>query len=154
MSMAPSTAKGFLASLLDFSFSSLITTRIIKVVYVILTIVITLIAVVYLIVGLAGLATGNVGLGLAGIIGAPIGWLLYMIGTRISLELVIILFKIGDDVRRLADANSPPAGATGQSFVPGVAGYGPPTATGYPPAAPGGYPPANPGGYPPPPASS
>ncbi len=154
MAMPRSTAKGFLASLLDFSFSSLITTRIIKVVYVILTIVISLIAVVYFIVGLAGLASGNVGFGLAGIIAAPIGWLIYMIGTRISLELVIILFKIGDDVRRIADGNSPLSGATGQSFAPGAAGYGPPTATGYPPAAPGGYPPPAPGGmYPPPPAT-
>lgn len=150
MATAPTTAKGFFASLLDFSFSSLITTRIIKVVYVILTVVISLIAVVYLIIGLVALVTGNAGLGLGFIIGAPIGWVLYMIWARISLELVIIVFRIGEDARRVADVLAPGSGARGaQTFAPTVPGYGPPPATGsYPPVG-GGYPPAQ--GFPPPP---
>jgi hypothetical protein len=102
----PENQKGFFASLLDFSFSSLITTRIIKLVYVIATIVISLIALGGL---LAALRQGGTDV-LVGIIGAPILWLLEMIFLRIGLEFIIVIFGIGEDVRKIA--NRPGIGAS------------------------------------------
>jgi hypothetical protein len=109
----PGNQKGFFASLLDFSFSSLITTRIIKIVYVIGTIVISLVFVGFLVEAL-NRGGGDV---LAGIIGAPIGWVLYMIFFRMGLEFIIVIFGIGEDVRQIA--NRPGAGVN-ISPPPGV----------------------------------
>jgi hypothetical protein len=98
---SPLTTKGFFSSLLDFNFSSLITTRIIKVVYIIVTVAVSLGALAFLI---AAVSQGGGDI-VIGIIGAPLGWLLYMIFARISLEIIIIIFRIGEDVRRIADAS-------------------------------------------------
>jgi hypothetical protein len=148
MAATPTTAKGFIGSLFDFSFSSLITTRVIKVVYVIATVLISLVAVAYFIGGLAALGSGSAAVGLGLVVGAPLGWLLYMIVARLSLELAIVIFRIGDDVRRMADAAAGPAGHAA-GYPPSVPGYGPPVG-GYGPP-PGGYQPPPTGGYPPPP---
>lgn len=91
--------KGFLAALFDYSFSSLITPKIIRVVYIIITIVVGLISLAFF----ANLASQGGGGAVAGLIFAPAGFLLYMILARIYLEIVIIIFRIGDDVRRIAD---------------------------------------------------
>jgi hypothetical protein len=50
----------------------------------------------------------------------PIFWLIYLILTRIYLELVIILFRIGEDVRRLVDAQglAPPSGPSAYAPAP------------------------------------
>jgi hypothetical protein len=146
------SAKGFFGSLFDFSFSSLITTKIIKLVYIIATIVIALFSVIALLGGLvaiiAGAAVGHPGdvaLGLLYMLLTPIFWLIYMILTRIYLELVIILFRIGEDVRRLVDAQglAPPSGPSAYAPAPpGYMGSAPPFYT--PPPA---------GGYPPPPTA-
>jgi hypothetical protein len=137
--------KGFVASLFDFSFSSLITTRIIKVVYIILTVVLSLIGIV---IFAAGLARGGGG-GILQAILSPVLWLLYMIWARISLEVLIIIFRIGEDVRRIAYGPGPggPGGyypGPGPGYFPGPAGPPPSTPPGYPPSPPppsGGMPP-------------
>lgn len=123
------SAMGFFRSLFDFSFSSLITTKIIKAVYVLVTVFVSLFAIIFLIAGLTrGGATA-----IAAIIIAPIGWLLYMVAARMSLELIIIIFRIGEDVRRFVGG---PGTATGFSAPP-AGGY--PSAPGYPPPPPGGF---------------
>jgi hypothetical protein len=116
----PGNQKGFFASLLDFSFSSLITTRIIKVVYVIFTILISL---GYIVFFVEALRRGGGGV-VIGIIGAPIGWLLNMIFFRMFLEFIIVVFGIGEDVRQIV--NRPGAG-TSISPLPGGAYPGPPS---------------------------
>lgn len=92
-----STPKGFFAGLFDLSFSNFITTKIIKFIYVVWLIVSVL--------GLlGGLITGAMRLGdeplqgIAIIIASPIGALLYMILGRIYLELVIVLFRIAENI--------------------------------------------------------
>jgi|ERR671925_561782 hypothetical protein len=97
---------GFLASLFDFSFSTLITPRIIKVVYVLITILTALFS-LYVFAALATLGGGGA---LLGLIVGPLVFLIYMILSRISLEMVIIVFRIGDDVQRIADRQAPAAG--------------------------------------------
>jgi Domain of unknown function (DUF4282) len=170
--MQPQTmsAKGFFASLFDFSFSSLITTKIIKLVYIIAVIAIGLFLLIGLLTGLIQLVSGSAIGGLVEIILTPIIALIYLILSRIYLELVIILFRIGEDVRRLADSQgAPPAtgasaytqgpgyptmAAPAQAYTPPPGGYTQPPAGGYtPPPATGGFPPPPPGGYVPPPAA-
>jgi Domain of unknown function (DUF4282)/Protein of unknown function (DUF2510) len=97
---APSyTAKGFFRSLFDTSFSSLIATRVIKVAYVIAIVVFSLVALGALIGALASKKPGEI---VVAIILVPIVWLVYLIWIRILLELVIIIFRIGEDVRRIS----------------------------------------------------
>jgi Domain of unknown function (DUF4282)/Protein of unknown function (DUF2510) len=98
-------AKGFFASLFDITFSSLIVGRIIRFVYVIAMIVIGLEAVGVFITALASKRSVAI---IAAIILIPLGALLSLIWVRILLELVIIIFRIGEDVRRI-------------SFSPGLA---------------------------------
>jgi len=68
---------------------------------------------------IAAVSQGGGGI-VIGIIGAPIGWLLYMIWAWIVLEIVIIIFRIGDDVRRMADNSGRPPGS--QPIPPGPPG--------------------------------
>jgi Domain of unknown function (DUF4282)/Protein of unknown function (DUF2510) len=116
------TARGFLGSLFDIDFTSLIISRIIKVVYVI---AIVLIALEALGVIVAALASKNVGAIIAAVIIAPIAALFSLIWIRILLELVIIIFRIGEDVRRisLSPAISVDGGAAVAPVEQAVAAY-------------------------------
>jgi hypothetical protein len=83
--------KGFFGSLFDISFSSFITTKIIKVLYVLSLIVIGLFALGLVISAFAdSAALGIVVL----VIVAPLGALLYAIYTRVVLEVLIAIFRI------------------------------------------------------------
>ncbi len=83
--------KGFLSSLFDTSFSSLITTRVIRVIYIISMVVIGLAALFWI----AAAFARSPGFGLLVlIIVAPIVSLLYLIYTRVLLEVIIALFRI------------------------------------------------------------
>lgn len=85
--------KGFFGSLFDISFSSLITTKVIKVLYVISLIVIGLFALFFII----GAFVQSAGLGiLTLIIFAPLGALLYAVYTRVILEFIIVVFRIAE----------------------------------------------------------
>ena len=88
---------GFFRSLFDFSFTTLITTRVIKFVYIIATVAVTLIALVILV---GSVTRGGLGI-LFGVVVVPIVWLLYLTLIRISLEFTIVIFQIGADVRTL-----------------------------------------------------
>jgi uncharacterized membrane protein len=91
-------AKGFFQSLFDFKFTSLITTRIIRVVYVIVVVVFALAA---LALFFGGLGSGEESGIIFAIIFVPIGFLLYVIAARIWMELIIIVFRIGEDIRAI-----------------------------------------------------
>jgi hypothetical protein len=89
---------GFLGSLFDYSFSSFITSRIIKVLYVLTTIVVALWTLLLV------LAAFNVssGLGLVTlVIIGPLFFLFAMIYARVGLELLMVIFRIHEDVREL-----------------------------------------------------
>ena len=83
--------KGFFGSLFDMSFSSLVTTKVIKVIYVITLIFLTLLAL--------GLVFGgfrtSTGLGVAFLlIVAPLVWLFALVYVRVGLELIIAVFRV------------------------------------------------------------
>jgi Domain of unknown function (DUF4282) len=89
----PAMQKGFFASLFDVSFSSLITTKVIKAVYVISMIVIGFAALVFIIAAAVS-DDGGAGAVIFALIVVPIFALLYLIYTRIILEVIIVLFRI------------------------------------------------------------
>lgn len=92
------TAKGFLRSLYDFGFTSLITMRIIKFVYALLVISYSIVAVILLLVGLASGKPAGI---LLAIIFVPIFYLIYLIMLRIWMEVIVVFFKIGEDVHAI-----------------------------------------------------
>ena len=89
--------KGFFGALFDLSFSQFITTKLIKVLYILLLI---LLALGYL----AGVISGfsdSLGQGLLMMfIVGPLGVLLYLILIRISLEMMIVIFRIEENTRK------------------------------------------------------
>src|SRR5436305_1223191 len=92
--------KGLFGSLFDISFRSLITTKIIKIVYVLYMIVIGLVALGFIVSAFhASAAAGLFVL----VIGAPIAFLIYLIFGRVWLEVVIVLFRIMENTQRLVD---------------------------------------------------
>jgi hypothetical protein len=83
--------QGFLASLFDVSFSSLVTTRVIKVLYVLSMIIIGLFALFFVVAAFSNSVAGGI---IVLLIVAPLAALLYLIYVRVLLELVIVIFRI------------------------------------------------------------
>ena len=96
--MSSDEAKGLLASLFDFGFTSLITLKIIRFVYALIVVLLTLGAVFLFI---AGIASGTAAGILSSLIVVPISYLVYLILTRIWMEILIVVFRLGDDVRAI-----------------------------------------------------
>jgi hypothetical protein len=93
---AAASAKGFVASLFDFGFTSFVTPKVVKVVYILITIVLGLATVAYIILGFA---SGSPILGILALIFAPVIGLIYLALWRIGMELFIVIFRMADDVR-------------------------------------------------------
>jgi hypothetical protein len=83
--------RGFVASLFDVSFSSLVTTRVIKVLYILSMILIGLAALSFIGVAFANSAAAGL---FTLLIIAPLVSLLYLTYVRVLLELVIAIFRI------------------------------------------------------------
>jgi hypothetical protein len=88
----------FFSALFDFSFSEFITTRIIKVLYILSIIGIALISLVILISSF----TQGAGAGILGLIFAIIFFFLYVILARVWMELIIVIFRIAEYARDIA----------------------------------------------------
>ena len=126
--------KGFLSSLFDVSFSSLITTKVIKVIYVLSMILIGLTALVFV----AGAFSNSVAAGLFTlIILAPLAALLYLIYVRVILEVIICVFRIMESNVELVSLQR---AATGQPTPPPP----PPGPTVHDPPEPPSMPPPHP----------
>lgn len=97
---ASSSSQGFLKALYDFKFSTLVTTKVVRVLYIIITILYSLGAIA-LFIELISKGGSNV---VVAIIVVPLGYLLYLTFARIVLEFIIIVFRIGEDVRIIRDA--------------------------------------------------
>ena len=96
-------AKGFLASLFDFSFTSFVTTKIIKVVYV-LVFILTLIG-AFLFTVSAFNASALFGL-LTLIIGDPLLIIIGMAFWRLVLESFVVMFRIAEDIHSIRERGS------------------------------------------------
>jgi hypothetical protein len=91
-------AKGFFASLFDFSFRSFVTPKIIKVLYVLMTVVVALWTLALVL--WAFRASTGAGI-LTLVILAPIFFVIAMIYVRVGLELLIVFFRIHGDVEEI-----------------------------------------------------
>jgi hypothetical protein len=96
-----SDAKGFAASLFDFGFTSFVTPKVVKVVYVLIMIML----------GFGGVASAIIafefGGSIAGIftlvIVVPLVFLVYLSLWRIALEIFVVIFRLAEDVRAIRE---------------------------------------------------
>jgi uncharacterized protein DUF4282 len=87
--------RGFFASLFDYSFSSYIAPKIIKVLYVIMTVLVALFTLLFVLYAFRV----STGFGVVALlIGGPIYFLLSMIWGRVLLEVLSAFFRIQGDV--------------------------------------------------------
>ena len=93
-------ARGFLGALFDFSFTSFVTTRIIKVLYALILVLTVIAALFYTF--LAFSASSLFGF-LVLIIGDPLFILIVMAFWRLVLESFVVRFRIAEDVRALRE---------------------------------------------------
>ncbi|RME85960.1 MAG: DUF4282 domain-containing protein [Caldilineae bacterium] len=115
--MSASEPKGCLGAFLDLQFNEFVTRRFISILYVIALIVILLAAVIGVVSGIVTLFN-DAGQGLLLILASIIGAIVYIILTRIWLELIVVVFKIAENTSelvRLKEAErSSAASAAGQ----------------------------------------
>jgi hypothetical protein len=93
-------ARGFLGALFDFSFTSFVTTRIIKVLYILIMVIVVLIALAYTIGAFHASATRGF---LVLIIGDPLFIIIVMAFWRLILESFVVRFRIAEDVRAMRE---------------------------------------------------
>jgi Domain of unknown function (DUF4282) len=92
--------KGFLGALFDFSFTTFVTPKVVKVLYVLIVVVVGLSAVGF---ALSVLAT-NVGLGLIVLlVVAPLYFLVVTALYRITLEFFMVIFRMAQDIRAIRE---------------------------------------------------
>jgi len=93
-------SKGFFGALFDFSFTSFVTTRIIKVLYALIMVLAVLSALLFTIT----MFRVNAVLGLLTlIIGDPLFIIIVMAFWRLVLESFVVVFRIAEDVRALRE---------------------------------------------------
>jgi hypothetical protein len=92
--------KGFVESLFDLSFTAFITSKIIKLLYVLSIAGAALVSLFLIIFGFTVSTTGGVVMLL---IGAPLLFLLSTIYARVLLEIIIVIFRISEHAAEIAE---------------------------------------------------
>jgi uncharacterized membrane protein len=96
--------KGFFGALFDMSFSEFVTTKLVKLLYILLLIAIAIGLVVGLITSLVSMfSRGGFLAGLMGLIFTPIGALIWIIMARVWMELIIVVFRIAENTTDLVE---------------------------------------------------
>ncbi len=93
-----STQRGFLESLMDTRFNSLITPKLIRFLYIVGMIVVAIGTLVWIVIGFSNSA----GTGVLFLILSPLVGLVYLIVVRLYLELIVVAFKIRDAAEEIA----------------------------------------------------
>jgi hypothetical protein len=130
MSIQPGSETNFVRSLYDFSFTTFITTRIVRVLYIIVTVVYSLFAVISFI---TLITRGGFYIAVA-IVAVPIAYVLYLAFARVILEVIAVVFRIAEYTQEIRDQ--------GRAQMAAGSGW---SATG-PVGGPAGPPPWTPGG--------
>ncbi len=95
---AGGSANSFLASLFDFSFSSFVATRVVKVLYVLVVLVAGLYTLLLLAVGFrAGTGVGLLFL----VVVCPLFFIVFVAVYRVLLEVMVVIFRIADDLAEI-----------------------------------------------------
>ena len=99
--------RGFLSALFDFSFTSLVTPKIVKVLYILFTIWTAIVSLIFLVTGFryGGITGGLFTL----IIVEPIFVLLTLGIYRVVLELFVVVFRIYDELKKISENTDGPA---------------------------------------------
>ena len=93
-------ARGFMSSLFDFSFTSFVTTKIIKVLYVLITILVVLSWLGYSVIAFqASAALGA----LVFVVIGPLFGLIVLAFWRLVLESFVVVFRIAEDLRAVRE---------------------------------------------------
>jgi Domain of unknown function (DUF4282) len=115
--------KGFFASLFDFGFTSFITLKFLRLIYGVLLVLILLTGVVFFV---ASISQGGLYI-LIAIVIVPIVTLIDLVLMRVSMEMVAIFFRIGENTTVMA-ASAGVAGPTSEGPRSGAGGpYSGPT---------------------------
>ena len=96
---------GFLSTLLDTSFSSFITAKFIRILYILVLLLGVIMAFVYLL-GFTGALSGFMNGFIAFIFAIPVAVIcaaLWVVFMRIWLEIVIVIFRMAENMQILAD---------------------------------------------------
>jgi glycerol-3-phosphate acyltransferase PlsY len=94
--------KGFLGALFDLSFSEFVTTKLVKILYILLLILVAIGLVIGLITSVISLfSRGGFLAGLMGLIFTPIGALIWVIMARVWMEIIIVVFRIAENTSDL-----------------------------------------------------
>ena len=111
--------KGFFAALFDLSFSELVTTKIIKVLYVLGLIgagIYSLILLVMMVMSSLGLSQSNAAMGilllLLSLVVTPLIFLVFVIAVRVYMEMIIIMFRIADNTAEIVQMKRAKSGPT------------------------------------------
>jgi uncharacterized protein DUF4282 len=91
--------QGFLGSIFDLTFTEFITTRIIKLLFI-LGIIFAAIGTLLLII--TGFSKG-IGAGILALVLSPLIFLIYVLFARIWCEMVIVVFRIAEHTGRLVE---------------------------------------------------
>jgi hypothetical protein len=110
-------AKGFFSALFDYSFSSYITPKIIKILYVIATVLIALWTLAIVLVAFQASSAAGI---LALLIVGPVYFLISMIFARVGLEILSAFFHIHGDVQEINRRRGGAPAASGPA-PPGLA---------------------------------
>jgi hypothetical protein len=97
--------KGVVGTLMDLSFSEFITTKIVKLLYILGIILVGLSSAVYIV----GSFTRGFAAGIISLIIGPIMFTVGVIWTRVWLELIIVIFRIAGHTAKIAGADTSPA---------------------------------------------
>lgn len=98
--MESNVFKDFIGSVFDLSFTEFVTTRLIKILFVLAIIG----SGIETLVVLLGSLAGGVASGLLGLILSPFIFLILVVLSRVWLELVIVAFRIAENTGRMANA--------------------------------------------------
>jgi len=90
-------AKGFLGSLFDFSFTTFVTPKMIRVLYILITVVLGLGYVAFVV----GAFLQGVGRGLLVLVAGAVVALFYLVFARVALEFYMAVFRMSDDMQAL-----------------------------------------------------
>lgn len=93
--------KGFFTQLFDFSFSEFITAKIIKFIFI-LGLILSGIATLGIIISAF---SQSVMFGIFALILSPLIFLIYIILLRVSLEVIMVIFRISENIEKLAEEN-------------------------------------------------
>jgi hypothetical protein len=96
--VTPAIGTGFLASLFDFSFTSFVTTKLVKLLYAIGMAFNAMVALVFAVAGF----THGLFSGLLTLVVAPLMFFAYVICWRVLMELIIVLFRAAEHLTEIS----------------------------------------------------